>query len=132
MHKIALNAHILLLIICVYQLIFVLLQRILTSTTMIDVFETPNSVAQAVASRVKQRRVVMRLTQTELAQKAGLPLATYRRFEQKGQITLVGLLQVAFALDCMNDFNALFAGQSWATMDDMLKQTKPSQRVRHD
>ena len=99
---------------------------------MIDVFETPNSVAQAVASRVKQRRVVMRLTQTELAQKAGLPLATYRRFEQKGQITLVGLLQVAFALDCMNDFNALFAGQSWATMDDMLKQTKPSQRVRHD
>ena len=99
---------------------------------MIDVFETPNSVAQAVASRVKQRRVVMRLTQTELAQKAGLPLATYRRFEQKGQITLVGLLQVAFALDCMNDFNALFAGQSWATMDDMLKQTKPGQRVRHD
>ncbi len=99
---------------------------------MFDVFETPNSVAQAVASRVKQRRVVMRLTQTELAQKAGLPLATYRRFEQKGQITLVGLLQVAFALDCMNDFNALFAGQSWATMDDMLKQTKPSQRVRHD
>ena len=74
----------------------------------------------------------MRLTQTELAQKAGLPLATYRRFEQKGQITLVGLLQVAFALDCMNDFNALFAGQSWATMDDMLKQTKPGQRVRHD
>ena len=99
---------------------------------MIDVFETPNSVAQAVASRVKQRRVVMRLTQTELAQKAGLPLTTYRRFEQKGQITLVGLLQVAFALDCMNDFNALFAGQSWATMDDMLKQAKPGQRVRHD
>lgn len=74
----------------------------------------------------------MRLTQIELAQKAGLPLTTYRRFEQKGQITLVGLLQVAFALDCMNDFNALFAKQSWATMDDMLKQAKPGQRVRHD
>ena len=99
---------------------------------MIDVFETPNSVAQAVATRVKQRRVIMRLTQAELAKKAGLPLATYRRFEQKGQITLVGLLQVAFALDCMSDFNALFASQSWATMDDMLKQTKPAQRVRHD
>ena len=99
---------------------------------MIDVFETPNSVAQTVATQVKQRRVTMRLTQAELAKKAGLPLATYRRFEQKGQITLVGLLQVAFALDCMGDFNALFASQSWATMDDMLKQTKPAQRVRHD
>jgi transcriptional regulator with XRE-family HTH domain len=99
---------------------------------MIDVFETPNSVAQAVASRAKQRRIAMQLTQVELAQKAGLPLATYRRFEQKGQITLTGVLQVAFALDCMSDFNALFASQSWATMDEMLKQTKTGQRVRHD
>ena len=99
---------------------------------MIDVFETPNSVAQAVVSRAKQRRVSMRLTQAELAQKAGLTLATYRRFEQKGQITLVGLLQIAFALDCMDDFKGLFASQSWATMDDMLQQTKPAQRVRHD
>ena len=99
---------------------------------MIDVFETPNSVAQRVASQAKRRRVAMRLTQVELAQKAGLPLASYRRFEQKGQITLSGLLQIAFALDCMNDFNALFASQSWATMDDMLHQTKPAQRVRHD
>ena len=99
---------------------------------MIDVFETPNSVAQAVVSRAKQRRIAMRLTQVELAQKAGLPLATYRRFEQKGQVTLTGLLQIAFALDCMSDFNALFASQSWATMDEMLKQTKTGQRVRHD
>ena len=99
---------------------------------MIDVFDNPNSVAQTIASRVKQRRVMMQLTQTELAQKAGLPLATYRRFEQKGQITLAGLLQVAFALDCMNDFKTLFASQAWATMDDMLKQAKPARRVRHD
>lgn len=99
---------------------------------MIDVFETPNSVAQSVASRAKQRRISMQLTQAELAQKAGLSLASYRRFEQKGQITLIGLLQIAFALDCMSDFGSLFATQSWATMDDMLKQTRQGQRVRHD
>ena len=99
---------------------------------MIDVFETPVTIAQSSASRAKQRRVALRLTQAEAAQKAGLSLATYRRFEQKGQITLTGLLQIAFALDCMSDFKALFATQSWATMDDMLKQTQQSQRVRHD
>ena len=99
---------------------------------MIDVFETPVTIAQSIASRAKQRRVALRLTQAEAAQKAGLSLATYRRFEQKGQITLTGLLQIAFALDCMSDFKALFATQSWATMDDMLKQTQQSQRVRHD
>lgn len=99
---------------------------------MIDAFETPLSVAQAVAERAKQRRTTMRLTQTELAQKAGLSLSTYRRFEQQGQIAFSGLLQIAFALDCLSDFNALFASQSWATMDDMLSQTKPVKRVRHD
>ncbi len=99
---------------------------------MIDAFETPLSVAQAVAERAKQRRTAMRLTQAELAQKAGLSLSTYRRFEQQGKIAFSDLLQIAFALDCMQDFNALFASQSWATMDDMLAQTKPAKRVRHD
>jgi hypothetical protein len=32
----------------------------------------------------------------------------------------------------MEDFKALFAAQSWATMDDMLNQVKPVKRVRHD
>jgi transcriptional regulator with XRE-family HTH domain len=99
---------------------------------MIDAFETPLSVAQAVAERAKQRRTAMRLTQAELAQKAGLSLSTYRRFEQQGKIAFLDLLQIAFALDCMSDFDALFASQSWATMDDMLAQTKPAKRVRHD
>ncbi len=99
---------------------------------MIDTFKTPASVAQEIAGRVKQRRLALRLTQVELAQKAGIPLATYRLFETKGQIALSGLLQIAFALDCMSDFDALFAGASWATMDDMLAQAKPAKRVRHD
>ncbi len=99
---------------------------------MVNVFDTPSSVALAVAARVKQRRLALRLTQVELAQKAGMPLATYRLFETKGQIAFSGLLQIAFALDCMNDFNTLFASQSWATMDEMLAQTKPAKRVRHD
>ena len=99
---------------------------------MIDTFKTPLSVSLDLASRAKKRRVSLRLTQAELAEKAGLPLATYRRFEQKAQINLIGLLQVAFALDCLQDFDALFASPTWATMDDMLNQTKPSQRVRHD
>lgn len=99
---------------------------------MIEAFETPVSIARAVAERAKQRRTAMRLTQAELAKKAGLSLSAYRRFEQQGQIAFSGLLQIAFALDCMSDFNALFASQSWATMDDMLKQAKPAKRVRHD
>ena len=99
---------------------------------MIAAFETPLEIARAVAQRAKQRRTALRLTQSELAQKAGLSISTLRRFEQTGQISLEGLLQIAFAMDCMEDFKALFAAQSWATMDDMLNQVKPIMRVRHD
>jgi transcriptional regulator with XRE-family HTH domain len=99
---------------------------------MIAAFETPLEIALAVAKRAKQRRTSLRLTQSELAQKAGLSLSTLRRFEQTGQISLEGLLQIAFAMDCMEDFKSLFASPSWATMDDMLSHTKQVQRVRHD
>lgn len=99
---------------------------------MITVFETPLEVARAVAQRAKQRRTSLRLTQSELAKKAGLPLSTLRRFEQTGRISFEGLLRIAFAMDCMEDFKSLFASPSWATMDDMLTHTKQVQRVRHD
>ena len=49
-------------------------------TIIIEAFESPASVARPVAKRAKQRRTAMRLTQAELAQKAGLSLSAYRRF----------------------------------------------------
>lgn len=104
----------------------------LNANLMIAAFDTPKSMVQEVAQRAKQRRISLRLTQEELAQKAGLSLSTLRRFEQTGQISLEGLLRIAFALDSMADFRQLFAAQSWASIDDMLNQTKPVQRVRHD
>lgn len=99
---------------------------------MIDSFDNPISIAAGVAQRVKQRRLEKQLTQDDISLKAGVPLATYRRFERTGQISFEGLLQIAFALGCLDEFRSLFATQTWATMDDMLNNgTKPKKRVRH-
>lgn len=99
--------------------------------TLLDDILTPNQVAAELAHKVKQCRLSMRLTQAELATKAGITLATYRRFEQSAQISLQGLLQVAFALDCLRDFDSLFA-RKWQSIDDMLNDTNPPKRVRRD
>ena len=82
----------------------------------------PNDVARQVAARVKARRLELNLTQEGMAARAGLKFATYRRFEQTGEISLKGLLQVGFALDALADFDALFAQKQYQSLDDVLNE----------
>jgi len=51
---------------------------------------TPNDISSQIASRVKARRLELNLTQEGLSTRAGLKFATYRRFEQTGEISLHG------------------------------------------
>ena len=99
---------------------------------MKNILTTPSSVACDMAARVKQRRLEQRFTQADLAKKADISLSAYRLFEQKGQISLRGLLQVAFVLGCLEDFRNVFTQRQWATLDDMLQSTTTKQRVRND
>ena len=69
---------------------------------------TPAQVAMQIAMRVKSRRLELDLTQKGLAERAGIKFATYRRFEQTGEISLTGLLQIGFALNALSDFDVLF------------------------
>jgi len=91
---------------------------------------TPESEAKEIVGRVKKRRLALHLTQAELARRAGMPLPTYRRFEQTAQISLHGLLSVASALDALEDFRSLFTSNTWSTMDEMLAESQTKKRVR--
>ena len=91
---------------------------------------TPASEARELASRVKKRRLALHWTQAELATRAGMPLSTYRHFEQKAQISLQGLLSVAAALNALDDFHSLFASNTWSTMDEMLAESQSKKRAR--
>ena len=82
---------------------------------------SPSDIALQIAARVKVRRLELDLTQEGLAARAGVKFATYRRFEQTGEISLRGLLQVGFALNALSDFDALFA-QQYQSLDDVLNE----------
>lgn len=88
----------------------------------------PSAIAAGIASRVKQRRLENNLTQAGLAERAGIPLPTYRLFEKTGKISLIGLLQIAYALDCTDDFGTLFARQQWQSLDEMLENNKVNRK----
>lgn len=83
---------------------------------------TPKDVALQIAAKVKARRLELYLTQEGLAARAGVKFATYRRFEQTGEISLKGLLQVGFALNALPEFDALFAQKQYQTLDDVLNE----------
>lgn len=82
----------------------------------------PGDVAGQIAARVKTRRLELDLTQEGMAARAGMKFATYRRFEQTGEISLKGLLQIGFALNALSDFDALFAQKQYQSLDDVLNE----------
>lgn len=83
---------------------------------------SPSDIALQIAARVKTRRLELDLTQEGLAARAGVKFATYRRFEQTGEISLRGLLQVGFALNALSEFDALFAQKQYQSLDDVLNE----------
>ncbi len=83
---------------------------------------TPNEIGLQIAARVRERRLELDLTQEGLAARAGLKFATYRRFEQTGEISLRGLLQIGFALNSLRDFEELFSQKQYQSIDDVLNE----------
>lgn len=88
----------------------------------------PGRIAQEIADRVRARRLELDLTQEGMATRAGVKFATYRRFEQTGEISLRGLLQVAFALNMLSDFDALFARPQYESLDDVLSDERVARK----
>ena len=84
--------------------------------------------AKFLAMRAKARRLELNLTQEGLSVRAGIPLATYRHFEQTGKISLEGLLHVAYALDALDEFDAIFSAPRYATLDEALDATRNNRK----
>lgn len=93
--------------------------------TLISVeVELPGDVAVELAARVKARRLELDITQEGLAKRAGVKLPTYRKFERSGEISLMSLLKIAFAMDCLDEFKQVFAKPKYRTMADLLNEKK--------
>ena len=84
----------------------------------------PGEVLEGVAKRMVARRKSLGLTQAQLAEKSGVSLASIKRFERIHQISLASLVNIAFALRCEQDFDALFARQEYASIDDVIRESR--------
>lgn len=91
---------------------------------------SPDAIIKGIASRVKERRLEKDLTQKAFAKRAGVGYDAYRRFENTGEITLRNLVLCAITLDMIDEFNQLFSGKSYQSMDELLEKKSTKKRQR--
>ena len=82
---------------------------------------TEQSEKESVAKRFVLRRKELKLTQKQLAARSGVSYATVRRFEQSGNVSFAALLAMARVIDCLADFEELFAHQKITDLKDYRK-----------
>lgn len=71
---------------------------------MYSINPTPYSIAQELAERHKVLRKQLKLSQADMAERAGVSLGSLKRFESTGQISLDSLLRLAHLLGRLEDF----------------------------
>jgi len=91
---------------------------------------TTDEMMRSISQRVKERRLEKNFTQMTLASRAGLTLASYRRFELTGEISLRSLVMIALALDMTSEFETLFSTPTYQSIDQLLNLEHNSKRKR--
>jgi HTH-type transcriptional regulator/antitoxin HipB len=90
---------------------------------------TPEQVSRTLASRVRALRLARGWKQATLAQRSGVTLASLRRFEESGKISLQNLLALAFALHRLDDFDALLRPPPAASLAELeAAETRPERK----
>ena len=91
---------------------------------------SPDVIIKGIASKVKEKRLEKDFTQKAFAKRAGVGYDAYRRFENTGEISLRNLVLCAITLDMIDEFNQLFSGKSYQSMDELLEKKKTKRRLR--
>ena len=79
---------------------------------MVDLTQkTAPQIAKDISQRLRKIRKSKNMSQQETADKAGISYASYKRFEQKHEISFMSLIKIAIALDSEKDFEGMFLKQ---------------------
>ena len=90
----------------------------------------PEEVARVLADRARGLRLLRGWRQTTMAQRAGVTLASYRRFESTGKASLELVLKVAHALARLDEFERLFMPPAARSIEELERQVDAPHRKR--
>jgi transcriptional regulator with XRE-family HTH domain len=93
---------------------------------------SPSKAQKIIAQNVRERRLLLDLTQEGLSVRSGVPVATLRKFEQQGVISLESLLKIAIVLGMLD---ALIKAvevpkDAYTSLDEIVKSESKPKRKR--
>lgn len=80
---------------------------------------TESKTTKNLVERFKKRRKELGISQKDLSVRSGVSYASIRRFEEAGEISLTSLIKLANAIDCLNDFDALFKNAKISSLKEL-------------
>jgi transcriptional regulator with XRE-family HTH domain len=91
--------------------------------------KTPRETRASLAARLRALRLARGWKQATLAARSGVSLASLRRFETSGKVSLESLLKLAFALDRLDDFDGLLLPPPAASISELeAAERRPARR----
>lgn len=93
---------------------------------------TPAKAKILLAANMRERRLDMGLTQTGLSKRSGVALATLRKFEQTGSLSLDSLFKLMLVVGGLEEIVKATqpSAQAFTSIDDVLSGKTNSKRKR--
>ena len=89
---------------------------------MLEQLKFPKEIAMDTAQQEKGLRKRRGLTQVELSARAGVSLASLKRFEQTGEIAFVSLIKIAGVLDETEEIARLFTRREYHSIQEVIDE----------
>lgn len=90
---------------------------------------TPLEIIQKTVELVETERKVQKLQQKELAEKADIPLPTYKQFLYSYKISFENLIKLFMALRLFDNLNGLLKNKEYKTLDEIKLKDKLPKRI---
>ncbi|MCP4023879.1 MAG: helix-turn-helix transcriptional regulator [Desulfobacteraceae bacterium] len=85
-------------------------------------FLTPEEVSTKLAARLKAFRLSKKWKRSTLSNRSGVTIASLKRFEQTGKVSMDNFLKLIHALGRLDEMNTLLKTSTVKSLDDLRKQ----------
>lgn len=90
---------------------------------------SPHQAAVAIGQSLRRHRIAANTTQTALAERSGVSLATLKRIESLGKGSLEDVMLIAWALGLDNSFVGFIPEPAPGSIDEIARSAKRANRL---
>ena len=88
------------------------------------IWETAEEIDMKLAGRIRGIRKRRSISQKKFSERSGVSYGSIKRFETTGQISLLSLTKLAFALNEVDEIRNLFTDVPYRSIQEVINETR--------